>query len=111
MNWKFWKKAGPEIGGGSAVKLPGPKDLPQQVGRVIVVSHKEDPDRVWALKCVTKPQEGKKNTRDIRIYNPSKATESGVSVRDFHSLDNFPNLVLYEGYFEKGSNNVHLEKR
>ncbi|MBI9086844.1 MAG: hypothetical protein JEZ11_24830 [Desulfobacterales bacterium] len=111
MNWKFWKKAGPEIGGGGAVKLPGPKDLPQQVGRFIVVSQKEDPDWVWTLKCVTKPQEGKKNIKDIRVYSPSKATEAGVSVRNFHSLDDFSNLVLYEGHFDKESTNAHLEKR
>ncbi len=112
MNWKFWqKKPAMASGGGRTLspKLPGPKDLPQQVGRELVVVRNADPDYVWGLKCVSRPREDSKTRRDIRIYDPEKTASAGVRVRDYTSLDDQPSLVLFEGWYEKGSNAVSLQ--
>ena len=110
MSWKFWKKAEPGQGGGGT-KLPGPKDLPQQVGRQLVVVMGEDPDWVWNLRSVARPRAGAKNSFDIRVYSPAKAAEAGIAVGNYHSLDDHGELILFEGHYEKNVPTVHLEKR
>ena len=110
MNLKFWKKTDPGQGGGGT-KLPGPKDLPQQIGRQLVVAMGEEPDWVWNLRSVVKPREGEKNVLDIRIYSPAKVAEAGIAIRNYHSLDEHAELVLYEGHYRKNAPTVHLEKR
>ncbi|UCH21770.1 MAG: hypothetical protein JSU83_00400 [Deltaproteobacteria bacterium] len=111
MRWKFWQKnennnraAGPEI-----KKLSRPKDLPQEVGRHLVVEKNLDPDWVWSLKCTLRQQAGKKTTHDIRIFSQETAAQKGVSVMDYTSLDSHPELVLYEGYYDKQTREVHIE--
>ena len=34
--------------------LPGPKEIPDVLGRYLVVSEKKDPNRVWKLSGVTR---------------------------------------------------------
>ena len=110
MSWKFWKRSAQAQGGGG-VKLPGPKELPQQVGRQLVVTMREDPDWVWNLRSVSKPREGDANTLDIRIYSPAAVVEAGITVRNYHSLDDHGDLILFEGYYGKKTPVAHLEKR
>lgn len=33
----------------------------------------------------------------IRIFDPAAANERGVAIEDHDSLDNYPELILYEG--------------
>jgi hypothetical protein len=35
----------------------------------------------------------------IRIFDPDTAKEKGVSIEDYQSLDNHPDLILHEGYY------------
>lgn len=44
----------------------------------------------------------------IRIYNPH-AGEDAWQVKDFTSLDQYPELILYEGYWDKDNNYVFME--
>jgi len=109
MNWKFWKKqdvAG--SGGAAAIKLDKPKDLPEAVGRKMVVDMNMDPDLVWSLKYVSRPLEGHAKTREFRIYNPSKVNLAGLVVKNWTSLDERPELVMYTGQFDKSSGQVEL---
>lgn len=110
MNWKFWKKAQPGQSGGGT-RLPGPRDLPQQVGRQLVVVMGEDPDWVWNLRSVARPREGEKNIMDIRIYSTANVVDAGIVIRDYHSLDEHAELILYQGHYQKNGPTVHLEKR
>jgi hypothetical protein len=93
-------------------KLKPPIDLPQQVGRHLVVNLGQDPDWVWDLKAVVKPVEGgKKSARRFRVYDPVQAAKQWIKVRDYHSLDDFPDLILYEGDFDKDTNAVSFSVR
>ena len=59
MNWKFWKKDDPEVAVTvDGAKLAKPKDIPEPVGRKMVVGMKMDPDLVWSLKYVSRPSGG-----------------------------------------------------
>jgi hypothetical protein len=49
------------------------------------------------------------NAHDIRIFSQQTADQKGVSVKNYTSLDTHPELVLYEGYYNKQSREVHIE--
>ena len=108
MNWKFWEKT-PDQTGGRGTKTPRsakPKDLPEVVGRKMVVSLKMDPDLVWALKCVSRPLEGHKKRFEFRIFSPNKAINAGVAVKDWSSLEDRPDLIMYSGQYNKETGSV-----
>ena len=107
MNWKFWKKGSskePE----KAKKYPKPKELPEAVGRKLVVNLKVDPDEAWSLRYVSRPSEIKPGGQDFRLFAPNKTAKAGLFVRDWSSLDDNPDLILYEGHFNRSSKTVEL---
>ncbi|MFH0913758.1 MAG: hypothetical protein V1849_00520 [Chloroflexota bacterium] len=89
----------------------GPKDVPQWAYLYLVTVLKEPSDDLTRLLCVQKVGfvDGKPVTF-IRIYD-LRTSEEALAVRDFVSLDQHPELILYEGYGERGSDRVHLERR
>ncbi len=107
MHWKFWQKKN-ETGEAKAIKLPRPKELPSGVGRFIVVNLKQDPDWVWNLKSVSIPKEGSKTLMDVRVFSVNEANEKGVTIRDYTSLDIHPDLVLFDGWYDKNTLKVQM---
>lgn len=105
MNWKFWQKG---ESGAPGQGLPKPKDLPEAVGRHLVVDLSQDPDWVWTLKAALRPREENRDIKDIRIFSPDKADAADVTVRNFTSLDGHPELVLYEGWFNSKTHKMQL---
>jgi hypothetical protein len=108
MNWKFWQKGENGTSGGG---LPKPKDLPEAVGRHLVVDLNLDPDLVWSLKAVLRPREEGRDMADIRVFNPGKADAAGVTVRNYTTLDGHPELVLYEGWFNKKTHQIKITSK
>jgi hypothetical protein len=102
----FWKRGNTKEG---ELKLPGPKGLPQLVGSHLVVESKKDPDWVWNLKGVVRPTE-KKNVFYCRVFSEAQAAQAGVKVKDWSSLDEHSDLIIWEGYFDKETNTVRREK-
>jgi hypothetical protein len=101
----FWKhKEGKE----GEVKLSGPQGIPELVGRHMVVEEKQDPDRVWKLKGVIR-QVGKKEFY-CRVFDEARMANANVIVKDWTSLDDHPELTLWEGYFNKETNTARREK-
>jgi hypothetical protein len=76
----------------------------------MVVKKGENPDWVWSLKSVERPMEGKEHCFDVRVFDPNATAKKGLSVRDYTSLDQAPELILYEGWYDKKSNQAVLEK-
>ena len=89
----------------------GPKDIPGWVYMHLVTKLEVPVEKLTGLRSVQKTGfwEGKTVTF-IRIYDPH-ASEEAWQVKDFTSLDEHPDLILYEGYWEKGSDHVFLECR
>jgi hypothetical protein len=109
MNWKFWKKEALDgSGGAKSANFPKPKELPESIGRKMVVEMELDPDMVWSLRCVTRPMENRQKTNEFRIFNPDKARLAGVTVRNWTSLDDWPDLILYSGCHDKSNNRVEI---
>lgn len=113
MSWKFWQKkqegtvpAGPE-----AVKRPGPKRIHESVGRFLVVKLQADPDWVWSLKQVERQHPEAKTVFDVRIYDERQTASKNVMIKDYNTLDAYPDLVLFEGWFDKKSMKVQIEEK
>ena len=57
---------------------------------------------------------GGKPVTMIRIFDPAVANQKGVDVDDYRSLDDHPDLVLYEGYYQAAAGeatNIHIKKK
>ncbi len=84
--------------------MPGPKEIPQPVGQDIVTKLKGDPDSIWQLKAVMLPREGDKDISEVRVFDASQAASRNIRVKDYHSLTDHPELILYEGWYNKRGN-------
>ncbi len=89
--------------------LPGPKDIPELVGRSLVVDEKQNPDSVWTLKGVIRPT-ANKHVFYCRVFDQNKVAAAGVSVKDWRSLDGHPELILWEGHYDKEKNTAKRGK-
>jgi hypothetical protein len=109
VNWKFWlKKTENETAEEKTVKLPGPMRIPEPVGRYLVVKLGKDPDWVWNLECVVRPHGEAKNAFDFRVFDLKRAEANNVVVKNYDTLDAHPNLILYEGWYDKKSMSVEF---
>jgi len=109
----FWKKK-PATGEPSkpkAEKLPGPRSIEELVGRQLVVDLKQDPDWVWRLRSVVRRRSDGKHRFDFRAFDEAQVAAKKVKVEDYTSLDNYPELILYQGWFDKVSMEVHFEEK
>jgi hypothetical protein len=106
MGWKFWKKE--EGNAPKNPKLPGPRDLPDAVGRQLVVNMQLDPDWVWSLKALVRNREGEKYVRDVRVFDPARALAAGIGVKNYDSLEAHPDQILFAGWYNTDTGEVHL---
>jgi len=99
----FWKK--------DKDALPGPKGVPNPVGRDIVTKFGGDPDKVWDhFKAVIRPKEGETDTFEVRVFDGVQAASKKIAVKDYNSLTEHPELILYEGWFNKRAQ-AEIKKR
>lgn len=81
--------------------------LPQLVSYYIINDMKRDAEWVGQLQAVVRPN-GK--STEIRIYDKDQASDQGVNVTDYATLDKKRDLILYEGAFDEASNKVELKE-
>jgi hypothetical protein len=112
MNWKFWRKnqSAPDGSNAPKIKMPGPKELPEAIGIYLVTHEKSDPDWTWSLKCVLRRHPDKKSSYDFRVFNPIQREIEAICIKNYTSLDNHPELILFQGSFDKGTYKVELKK-
>ena len=64
---------------------------------------------VWKLKVVVRPTE-KKGAFYCRVFDEAAAAQAGVKVKDWISLDEHLDLIIWEGHFDKETRKVRPEK-
>jgi len=106
----FWKKKA-ETSELKVSKLPGPKGIPDIVGGHLVTDFDQEPDWVWKLRSVQRRRQEDKNVVDIRVFDDVEVATSKVRVQDYTSLDEHPELIWYEGWFNKEARQVQLEQK
>jgi len=105
----FWKRWGNNNTKKGEMKLRKPERLPQMVGSYLVVEAKKDPDWVWDLKGVVRPAQ-KKGTFYCRVFDEGAVNQAGVKVRDWDSLNEHLDLILFECYCNQDTHTVRPEK-
>lgn len=112
FNWKFWQKSDSLSGSGDvkSKKLRKPRELPDRVGRHMVVKMALDPDWVWNLKCVLQKHEDGSGMMDIRIFDARDLEGIGMKLLNYASLDAHPAVILYEGRYKENTDQIVLEK-
>ena len=112
MHWKFWQKATQiETPKANEKKLPGQKSINDLVGRHLVIEFGKNPDWVWNLKNVLRQRPEAESSFDVRVFNQAEAAEKKVDVKNYLTLDEHPDLILFEGWFDKKSQKIELQER
>ena len=86
----------------------GPKDIPSPVYLYLMTTLKVPSETMVKLRSVLKP--GFYNGKPVtffRIYDPNN--EQLLQVKNFIYLDEHPELIIYEGYWENNSDHVYME--
>jgi len=106
----FWrKKSAKEEEKGE--KLSGPKEIPEVAQHYLVTQGKMGPDLVKLLKAVLRKSITEETGFNIRVFDDSEALARGVQVQGYTSLDECPDLIIYEGWFDEGAKQVKLEEK
>lgn len=112
----FWKKKKEEAVSSAvtppaakAEKLPEPQKIPELIGRHLVDKLKMDIVWVSDLKAVVRSRAEGKPGFDVRIFDPLELGDKKVKVKDYTSLDGRPDLMLYEGWFDRQTKQIALK--
>ena len=113
MFWHFWKSkaATGELSKAKVERLRKPQNLPQAVGRDLIVDLGKDPDWVWNLKSVVRKTRRGKHRYNVRVFDHAQAAAKGVDVIDYISLDEHPELILFEGWYDRRSWKAQIEEK
>ena len=94
-----------------AEKLPGPKFLLDMLIDYLVKQMAKEANWVRGLSMVMRPRSGGGKGFDVRIFAQYEAASSSAKVKDYTTLDQYPQLILFEGWFDKESKKVELEEK
>ena len=89
------------------VVLPGPENIPSFMGTYLVNLGK-NPDWVWQLKSVVQPRPRSKALFDIRVFDEAQTIQNHIVVENYTSLNEHPEYILYEGWFNKRLTNLQI---
>lgn len=103
----FWNKKGENVMTSEKKekpeKLSGPKEIPDVVRECLIKEFKVDSEAPNFLQMVVRPKEINNEHKSfyIRIFDPDEAQAKNFTVKDYTSLDEAPDLIYYEGYYEE----------
>jgi hypothetical protein len=63
----------------------------------------KNPDWVWSLKSAVRKSSRGKHRYNVRVFDQAQAAGKGISVVDYGSLDDHPELILFEGWYDRRS--------
>ena len=81
-----------------------PEELHGYLSRLIADEMEKAPassDHWVKYMVVQRPHEDDMETIDVRIYDKYSAEQKKIRVTDFASLDSTPDLILFEGWYNK----------
>ena len=110
MFWSFWKKRPTLAKPLHEERLPKPQVLPQAVGRELIVQLGKNPDWVWNLTSVVRKSQRGKHRYSVRVFDQAQAATMRISVVNYSSLDDHPELILFEGWYDRKSWKAHLKE-
>jgi hypothetical protein len=103
----FWSKKSAK----KEEKLRKPQAISGLVQKHLVAEWKLSPDLVPLLKAVVRKSATKEVAFDVRVFDESEAEAKKIQVKDYTSLDERPDLIIYEGWFDEAAKCVELEEK
>jgi hypothetical protein len=92
-------------------KMRKPQTIPEPVQKYMVSEFKLPADLVALLKAVLRKSPTAENTFDIRVYDESDSVARKVLVKDYTTLDEHPELTLYDGTYNDASKKAELRAK
>ena len=92
-------------------KLSGPREIPALVQKKLVADKKISADLVKLFKSVVRKRPETETAMDCRIFDPSEATANEIDIKNYTTLDEHPELVLFEGWFDEHSQQVEMAQK
>lgn len=92
-------------------RLSGPREIPWIVQNYLVTEKKMDPEIAKLLKALVYKSSSGEKVNNIRIFDEADAVAKKVLVKDYTTLDQHPDLIIYEGTFDEDSKHVRLEEK
>ena len=78
--------------------LVKPARLPAAAARYLTEQVGHNPAWVKGLKCVKRISADRDEIYELRVFDELLAAENGVWIENYHSLDVYPELIIYEGW-------------
>ncbi|MCX7966671.1 MAG: hypothetical protein N2596_08615 [Syntrophorhabdaceae bacterium] len=103
----FWFKKSIEKKG----KLSKPEELPSIVQNYLANEKKIDANIVTLLRMVKIKDDTEEGLFHIRIFDNSDALAKDIEVHNYRSLDDHPDLIIFEGVFNQKTKDVNLEQK
>ncbi len=94
-----------------AEKLPGPKFINDILSDYLIKQMAKETNWVRGLSMVVRPRSGEDKGLDVRIFAQYEAASSSAKIKDYTTLDQHPQLILFEGWFDKESKKAELEEK
>ncbi len=91
--------------------LPGPRQIPGVVEKYLIAEYKIDADIARILRSVIRRRQQAERAFDCRIFDQSEAEANEVKINDYNTLNQHPDLILYEGWFDEDSKKVELAEK
>jgi len=109
----FWKKTASttEIPKPKSGKLPGPQGIPALVAKTLTTKLKMNADLVPILKAVVRKRSNGDKAFDVRIFDESEAAAMQLTVKDYLTLEQNSELIIYDGWYDEASKQVSLEQK
>ncbi len=85
---------------------------PAAVGRKLVELMQKMPhasDHWVRLKAIMRLQEGKTSVYDVRVFDEYDADQKKVKITNWASLDQNPDLVQYDGWYDTKSKKAEMK--
>lgn len=92
-------------------KLSPPRLIPALVEKYLVSEYKMDVSLVRLLKIVVRKRSQAERAFDCRIFDQSEAEAQELKINDYNTLDQHPDLILYEGHYEEDTKHVELTEK
>jgi hypothetical protein len=83
--------------------------MPQFVAKFLESNHIVDTGTLPFLKAVTRNSENGNGCYDMRLFDPADAEARHISVLNYDTLSEKPELIIAEGWYDEASKKVELE--
>jgi hypothetical protein len=93
-----------------AKKLTGPRQTSGLLEKKLSTEYKIDADIMHALMVLVRKIPESEKALVYRVYDSADAEARGVKIKNYTSLDSYPDMILYEGWFDESTGQIEIKE-